>query len=140
MAELKTRPTSSSVKSFLDSIPDESRRRDCRKLVPIMKRATGASPKMWGPSIVGFGEYHYRYESGREGDWFLAGFSPRKNDLTLYIVAGFDGFADLMKRLGKHKTGKSCLYVRSLEDIDLEALEKLVTESARRVASRHSAQ
>lgn len=103
-----------------------------------MRRATGAEPRMWGPEMVGFGEYHYRYESGREGDWFLAGFSPRKKELSVYVMAGFEGYADLLARLGRHKTGKSCLYLRSLADVDLGVLEELVRQSAAEVARRHS--
>ena len=116
----------------------EERRADCRRLSEILARATGAEPRMWGPSIVGFGEYHYRYESGREGDWFLAGFSPRKRDLTVYVVAGFDRYPELMSRLGRHKTGKSCLYLRSLADVDEAVLEELVRESAAHVARQHA--
>jgi hypothetical protein len=106
--------------------------------VEIMKRATKAEPRMWGAAIVGFGDYRYKYASGREGDWFLAGFSPRKRDLTLYIVAGFDRYASLMARLGKHSTGKSCLYVKRLADIDTVVLEELVTESVRHMQEKHA--
>ncbi|HVT45757.1 MAG TPA: DUF1801 domain-containing protein [Thermoanaerobaculia bacterium] len=136
MAELKTKATGSSVDEFLAAIPDESRRRDCLTVLEMMKKATKAEPKMWGPSIVGFGSYHYKYESGREGDWFAAGFSPRKKDLTLYIMAGFDRYEDLMSRLGKFKTGKSCLYVRNLGDIDLAVLRELITASVGHVLGK----
>ena len=129
MAELKTKETNASVKDFLDAIPDERARKDCRAIAAMMKKATGAAPKLWGPAIVGFGQYHYKYESGREGDWFLTGFSPRKQNLTLYIMAGFDRYDDLMQRLGKHKTGKSCLYIKTLDDIDTKVLETLIAES-----------
>ena len=128
MSELKTKATSSSVDAFLDSA-DEQRRPDCDRLVEMMSRATGAAPVMWGQGIVGFGAYRYRYESGREGDWFLTGFSPRKQDLTLYIMAGFDRFDELMSRLGKYRTGKSCLYIKRLADIDTSVLEELITAS-----------
>ncbi len=136
MAQLKTVPTRASVTAFLDAIPDEERRRDCRRIVAMMKRLTKAQPKMWGTSIVGFGAYHYRYASGREGDLFLAGFSPRKSDLTLYIMSGFSGHAALMKKLGKHRTGKSCLYIKRLEDVDMDVLEELVRRSVAQVAKR----
>jgi len=126
MAELKTKPTRASVSAFLNGIGDEQRRRDCTTIARIMKRVTKASPRMWGPTIVGFGEYHYKYASGREGDWFITGFSPRKGDLTLYLMSGFDGYEDLMRRLGRHKTGRSCLYVRKLDDIDLDVLTTLI--------------
>jgi hypothetical protein len=128
LAELKTKPNKASVETFLESV-GEARRQDCRTLVKIMKRVTKAEPVMWGRSIVGFGSYHYKYESGREGNWFLAGFSPRKQDLTLYIMAGFDRYQELLGKLGKHKTGKSCLYVKRLADIDLKVLEELVSAS-----------
>lgn len=129
MAELKTQKTDASVAEFLKSIPDETRRKDCEAVAKMMQKATGAKPRMWGASIVGFGNYHYKYASGREGDWFLAGFSPRKANLTLYIMAGFREYDDLMARLGKHKTGKSCLYVNTLKDIDMGILEELVKRS-----------
>lgn len=128
MVELKTKPNKASVETFLESV-GEARRQDCRTLVRIMKKVTKAEPVMWGRGIIGFGSYHYKYESGREGDWFLAGFSPRKQDLTLYIMAGFDRYQELLGKLGKHKTGQSCLYVKRLADIDLKVLEELVSAS-----------
>lgn len=134
MAELKTRPTGGSVDEFLAGVADERRRQDCRALVELMRRVTGAEPAMWGPSIVGFGNYHYRYASGREGDWFVAGFSPRKSDLTLYIMSGFAGHEGLMARLGRHRTGKSCLYVKRLADLDPAVLEELVRRSVEHVS------
>ncbi len=100
MADLKTRPSGASVEAFLQGVDDEARREDCRTVLALMRRVTGAEPEMWGPSIVGFGRYHYRYASGREGDWFLTGFSPRKRDLTLYIMAGFSAYDDLLAKLG----------------------------------------
>lgn len=125
-AKLKTRETEKSVKKFLDKITDKKRREDCYTVLEMMKRATKAEPKMWGTSIVGFGSYHYKYESGREGDWFQLGFSSRKQSLTLYIiVAGFEGYGELLKKLGNLKTGRSCLYINSLEDIDMAILEKI---------------
>jgi len=129
VTELKTRPSGASVEAFLQGVGDEGRREDCLALLALMRRVTGAEAEMWGSSIVGFGSYHYRYASGREGDWFLTGFSPRKRDLTLYIMAGFSGYDDLLARLGPHKTGKSCLYVKRLADLDLEVLEELVAAS-----------
>jgi hypothetical protein len=130
---MKTKPTTSSVDAFVDSVPDEARRRDCRTLLELMREITGSEPAMWGSSMVGFGRYHYRYDSGREGDWFLTGFSPRKSALTVYVMAGFDRYEEIMRRLGKHKTGKSCLYLVSLADVDLDALRELVEESVRHV-------
>lgn len=129
MATLKTAPTDASVEAFLGTVEDEARRDDCRTVLDLMQRVTGEPPQMWGDSIVGFGSYHYVYDSGREGDWFLTGFSPRKRSLTLYIMAGFDRYDELMERLGKHKTGKSCLYVNRLSDIDMDVLEELVRQS-----------
>jgi len=137
MAELKTRPTAASVKAFLDGIEDEKRRAECRAVAGMMKVVTGERPRMWGPSIVGYGSYEYRYESGRSGQWFLTGFSPRKTSLALYIMAGLARPAALMKRLGRHKTGKSCLYLQRLEDVDFEVLRELVRESVAFVRSRH---
>ena len=133
MAELKTKPSDMNVDALLDAIPDETRRRDCRSIAKLMEKLTGSRPQLWGTSIVGFGTYHYRYASGREGDWFITGFAPRKNDLTLYILSGFTRFEDLMSRLGRHKTGKSCLYIRRLEDIDMKVLEELIRESVQYV-------
>lgn len=134
MAELKTRPTGASVEDFLNGIEDEQRRRDCFTVLELMRQATQAEPQMWGDSIVGFGSYHYRYTSGREGDWFLTGFSPRKQDLTLYIMSGFDEYDALLDGLGKHKTGKACLYIKRLEDVDLPTLQRLIQESVNHVA------
>lgn len=137
MADMKTKPTGDDVQAFLDAVADPQRREDCHALRALMERVTGAEPRMWGPSIVGFGSYHYVYESGREGDWFLTGFSPRKGDLTLYIMAGFDRYDALMARLGKHKTGKSCLYVKRLSDLDMDVLEELATLSVKHMRARY---
>lgn len=134
MAKLKTTRTDASVEAFLSAIANDTRRQDCRTVLKIMKQATKAEPKMWGASIVGFGSYHYKYASGREGDWFLTGFSPRKTDLTLYIITGFTRYDRLMGKLGKYKTGKSCLYIKGLADIDLSVLKKLIEQSAKHVA------
>lgn len=137
MAEQKTKQTAASVEEFLDGLPDDSVRSDCRALVSMMRDATGAPARMWGPSIVGFGEYHYKYESGREGDFFLVGFSPRARQLSLYITAGFDRYDEIMQRLGKYKTGKSCLYVKRLADIDAAALRELIEESVAYMKGRY---
>lgn len=126
---LKTRSTGKSVKQFLNAVTDKQRRADCYTVLNCMKEITGEEPTLWGDSIVGFGRYHYTYESGREGDWFLTGFSPRKQNLTLYIMAGFDDYDDLMNKLGKYKTGKSCLYVKKLQDIGLPILKQLIKQS-----------
>ena len=135
MAELKTKPTQASVKEFLNQITDKERRDDCFAVAKIMEEITGEKPKMWGPSIVGFGSYHYKYASGHEGDWPLSAFSPRKKDLTLYIMMGFDKTPELMKQLGKHSTGKSCLYIKRLSDIHIPTLKKLIKWSVKRIKS-----
>jgi hypothetical protein len=129
MAELKTQKNKLSVKRFLDSIEEPVKRKDCKTLENLMARITGCKAEMWGSSIVGFGSYHYTYDSGREGDWFLCGFAPRKQALTIYIISGFKDYDALMEKLGKHKTGKSCLYVSSLEVVDQQVLEKLISDS-----------
>lgn len=133
-AKLKTAPNDRSVEAFLEEIEDEKRRRDCFTLLELMKEVTGTEPRMWGDSIIGFGSYHYRYESGREGDWFLTGFSPRKQNLTLYIMSGFAGYDALLGKLGKFTTGKACLYVKKMEDVDLETLRELVRQSVQHMA------
>lgn len=133
MAELKTKPTQVSVEDFLNQISDEERRQDCFTVAKIMEEVTGSKPKMWGPSIVGFGSYHYKYASGREGDWMVTGFSPRKKDLTLYLMMGFEKHPELMKQLGKHSAGKSCLYIKRLSDIHLPTLKKLIKASVKQL-------
>lgn len=138
MVELKTKLTDASVDKFLKAIKDEQTRADCYQIVEIMKNATKAEPKMWGTSIVGFGDYHYKYKSGHENDWFLVGFSPRKQNLTLYLMGGFDENKDLLKNLGKHSLGKGCLYVKTLEDIDTKVLKKLVSETVKRLKQHNS--
>ncbi|MCU0231699.1 MAG: DUF1801 domain-containing protein [Acidobacteria bacterium] len=137
MAELKTKKTDASVDDFIAAVEDEQRRKDCKAVMAIMKRVTKASPKMWGTNIVGYGSYHYKYASGQEGDWPLTGFSPRKQNLTLYIMAGFDDYPELMAKLGKYKTGKSCLYLKRLSDIDTAVLEKLVAASVKDMRERY---
>lgn len=136
MAELKTQPNTESVEAFLDRAAVGDRRADCATLVEMMRAATGEEPVMWGPGIVGFGRYRYQYESGRKGEFLLIGFSPRKSDLTLYIMPGFDRYPELMARLGKHKTGKSCLYLKKLADVDLAVLRELMAESVQAMSSR----
>lgn len=133
MAELKTKPTRASVRKFLESVDNERRRMDGFEILEIMREITGEEPKMWGPSIVGFGTYRYTYASGREGDWMLTGFSPRKQALTLYIMAGFSRYDDLLAKLGKYKTGKSCLYINRLEDVHLPTLKRLIRESIKQI-------
>jgi len=136
MAELKTKVTNASVDKFLQGIKDEKKRRDCYQILKIMKKATKAEPKMWGTGIIGFGDYHYKYESGRENDWFLTGFSPRVQNLTLYIMGGFDN--EVLKKLGKYKTGKGCLYINKLEDVDVKVLSELITRSVKKMAKAHA--
>ena len=131
MAEAKTKPTDQSVTDFLNKIPEPERRADCFAVAKIMEEITGKKPKMWGPSIVGFGSYHYKYASGREGDWPVAGFSPRKKDLTVYLTMGFEKHRELMEKLGKHSTSKSCLYLKRLSDIHLPTLKKLIKISVK---------
>jgi len=129
MAELKTKITDDNVADFVAKIDNEQQRKDSMEVLKIMKEITGEEPKMWGKSMVGFDSYHYKYESGREGDWFITGFSPRKQALTLYIMAGFKRYDELMQKLGKYKTGKSCLYVKKLDDINRDVLKTLIKES-----------
>lgn len=131
MAELKTKPTTQSVTDFINAIPDEGRRRDCFTILELMQKATRAAPKMWGSSIIGLGDAHYKYASGREGDWFLTGFSPRKQNLTLYLLGGFAEHDSLMEKLGKYKTGKGCLYINRLDEVHLPTLKKLITQSVK---------
>lgn len=129
MAENKTKATEASVESYLSAIEDAARRRDCEALVKLMSKAAKHPPKMWGSSIVGFGSYHYEYASGREGDSCLTGFSSRKGDISVYLTANVLGQQELLSRLGKHKAGKGCLYVRKLSDVDLKILERLVADT-----------
>jgi len=129
MAQNKTQPTPQKVSEFIAGIEDTRKRSECRELMKLMRETTGKRATMWGPGIVGFGKYHYKYASGREGDFFLTGFSPRKQALTIYIINGFKPHAKLMEKLGKFKTGKSCLYVKSLDDIDRSVLAKLLVAS-----------
>lgn len=132
-AELKTKETTASVDAFIDKQP-EAIAADCRTIMQLMKKATGEEARMWGPGIVGYGRYAYKYETGREGEWMITGFSPRKANLTLYIMMGFEEEAALMEKLGKHTTGKSCLYIKKLSDVDLKVLEKLIVKGVKAMA------
>lgn len=140
MSDLKTTPNDANVEAFLNSIEHDKRREDSLAMLDIMKEVTGEKPQMWGPSIVGFGTYHYKYKSGREGDWMLTGFSPRKQSLTLYIMSGFHHYDELLQKLGKFKTGKSCLYINKLEDVDMEVLKKMIRESVKMMKEKYSAE
>lgn len=137
MAELKTKVTDQNVEDFLNGITDDKRREDSFAILKLMKETTGDEPKMWGSSIVGFGDYHYKYQSGREGDWFIVGFSPRKQNLSLYIMPGVEAYREELKKLGKYKAGKSCLYINKVEDIDLNTMKKIIkTAVGRKVESK----
>lgn len=127
--ELKTKGTPVSVEAFIEAVADERQRADAHQLVAMMQRLSGHPPKMWGPSIIGFGQYHYTYASGHEGDMVRIGFSPRKGNTVLYLADGFTGHAELMEKLGKHKNGKSCLYIKRLSDVDADVLEELCRQS-----------
>lgn len=137
MAETKTKITNASVKDFLDQVKNEQKRKDAYTVLRLMKTITGKQPKMWGPSIVGFDKYHYRYESGHEGDICMIGFSPRSQALTLYVMSGFDGYTNLLKKLGKHKTSKACLYFNKLDDVDLDVLKEIIKASYRYAKQKH---
>ena len=137
MAELKTKLNDKSVEDFLNTVEDEQKRKDSFELLKIMREISGEPAKMWGSAIVGFGSYHYVYASGREGDWMLSGFSPRKASITLYLMAGFDQMGDELASLGKHKVGKGCLYVKSLSDIDEKVLRKMIKKSIAIIRKRY---
>ena len=136
MAETKTKPTAVSVKDFISTVPDEQKRKDSLVLIDMMSKITKEEPKMWGPSIIGFGSYHYKYESGHEGDMCITGFSPRKAAISVHILMGFNKSPELMKKLGKYKMGKSCLYVKKLTDIDTKVLEELIEESVKYIKNK----
>ena len=129
MATIKTQKNDANVEDFLNSVGDEKKREDSFAILKLMQEITGEEPAMWGTSIIGFGSYRYKYASGREGEWFLTGFSPRVNNLTLYIMSGFEDYDTLLAYLGKHKIGKSCLYINRLEDVDIPTLQELVRQS-----------
>ncbi|HMX74018.1 MAG TPA: DUF1801 domain-containing protein [Anaerolineales bacterium] len=131
MAELKTKKTEASVEDFLNGVKDEATKKDCFEIVKLMKQATKADPKMWGSSIVGFGTQHLKYASGRELEWMILGFSPRKQNLTLYLPGSLESYAGMLKKLGKHKTGKGCLYIKSLKDVDTKVLKELVQQAVK---------
>jgi len=129
MSENKTHPTDDNVTEYINNVDNKRRREDAETLVEVMTDLTGYAPKMWGTSIIGFGSYHYVYDSGREGDNMLVGFAPRKSNLVLYIMAGFEEYDSLLEQLGKHKTGKACLYINKLADVDMDVLKQLITAS-----------
>jgi len=135
--EPKTKETAVSVDVFINAVADERQREDAKQITAMMERLSGHPPKMWGPSIVGFGSYHYKYESGHEGEMARIGFSPRKGQTVLYIIDGYDKYADLLAKLGKHKTGKSCLYIKRLSDIDQDVLEQLCSNSLDYMAAKY---
>lgn len=122
---------------FIASVENENRRQDAELMLGIMEEITGEKPVMWGPSLIGYGAYHYKYDSGREGDFFMTGFSPRKQNMALYIMPGFDRFPELMGKLGKHKTGKSCLYINKLKDVDMDVLKTLIEEGYRYMKNKY---
>lgn len=134
MTELKTKLNDASVEAFLNTVADERKRRDAFTILALMQEITQAEPKMWGDSIVGFGSYRYHYASGRQGDWLIVGFSPRKQALTLYFMPGFEQQGELLSKLGKHTTGKGCLYIKKLDDIDLPTLRKMIEQAVGQVS------
>jgi hypothetical protein len=138
MAEPKTKPTKQSVAAFLAKVADVTKREDAKTLIAMMKHATKQEPVMWGTSIIGFGTYRYKYASGREGDWPIVGLSPRKQNLTVYIMPGFDEFEDLLAKLGKHSTGSSCLYIKRLADIDVPTLKKIVVRAVAKMKKKYA--
>ena len=138
MAEPKLKPNRQSVNLFLDKIADETRRTECYAILDMMKRVTKTEPKIWGAGLVGFGSYHYKYASGHEGDCFVTGFASRKAAVTLYLTAGVERFPKLLAKLGKHKTGKGCLYIKKLDDVNLSVLEDLVKQSVENSKATYS--
>jgi hypothetical protein len=138
VAELKTKPTNASVKSFINKLPDEQRRADCFAVAEMMQQITGCEAKMWGTSIVGFGVINYKNSSGKGVDWPITGFSPRKQNLTLYIMTGFDQYDELMEKLGKHSTGKACLYIKQLSDVHTPTLKKIITQSVKYMKKKYA--
>lgn len=138
MAQNKTRKTTASATAFINAIENPDRRRECREVAKLMRAATGCPARMWGESIVGFGDWHYESRSGRSGEWFVVGFSPRAKDLTIYLISGFAGMDALRKRLGPHRTGKSCLYLKGLQDVDRDVLRKMIEESVKRMRAKGS--
>ena len=137
MAKNKTVATDTPVEDFIDVVEDDQRRRDSRDMIALMRKLTGDEPRLWGSSLVGFGTYHYRYASGREGDFFLTGFSPRKSAFTIYIMPGFERYAELLEKLGPHRTGKSCLYLKNLQVVDRAVLEEIISDSVARMRRKY---
>jgi hypothetical protein len=137
-AENKTKPTSVNVDEFIANVENDTRRQDSLRVMEMMRQITGEEPKMWGPSIIGFGQYHYKYDSGHEGDMAIVGFSPRKANLVVYIMPGYVDYSEKLARLGKHKIGKSCLYINKLADIDESVLKELITESVAYMRANYS--
>ena len=137
MSGLKTQANDASTTAFLECIADPQKRKDCERIYAIMKEITLSKPVMWGESIIGFGSYHYVYDSGREGDWFLTGFSPRKQNISLYIMSGLAKYPELLEKLGKHTTGKSCLYIKKLADVDESVLKQLIEASVKSLSEKY---
>jgi hypothetical protein len=137
MAELKTKKNDASVEAYLNAIDDTQRKKDCQEIHELMQKVTGHEGSMWGDSIVGYGSYHYKYESGREGDWMQVGFSNRKQSISVYIMSGFSKYDGLLSKLGKHKTGKSCLYINKMEDIDEQILEEMIRTSVEYIQQKY---
>jgi len=137
MTKNKTTQNASPVEDFINAVDNEQKRKDSWDMIALMKKITGSEPRMWGSSLVGFGSYHYKYESGREGDFFITGFSPRKAAFTVYIMPGFSEYADLMEQLGPYKTGKSCLYIKNLDIVDLGILEQIISKSVEDMRERY---
>ena len=133
MTDLKTKQNDESVEAFLNGVADPQKRQDCFTLLDLMRRVTKAEPKMWGSAIVGLGSYRYTYANGRSNEWFVTGFSPRKQNLTLYLMSGFEEYDALLQQLGKHTTGKACLYIKRLADIDLTVLQELISRSVEHI-------
>lgn len=139
MAELKTKVTEESVKDYIDAIEDVQQKKDCKQLLKLMKTITKAQPKLWSHGAIGFGTYKYKGASGRTGEWYMTGFSPRKQNISIMLVSGFGHNKDLLKKLGKHKTGGGCLYVKKLEDIDTKVLEELIKRNMKKMAELQKA-
>jgi len=138
MAKNKTVSNDNNVNDFLNNVINEQKRKDTFDLIKLMKEITGEEPKMWGASIVGFGEYHYEYKSGREGDMFLSGFSPRKQNIAIYIMAGVENYEKVLKNIGKYKMGKSCFYINKLDDIDLVLLKEMISDSVKKTKNKYN--
>jgi len=136
-AELKTKKTQKSVSDFLNAVPDKTRRRDSKTVLKIMHEVTKKTPKMWGPAIVGFGDWHYKYPTGREGDYLAIGFSPRKAALSIYIMPGYSDYSALLNKLGPYKKGKSCLYIKNLDDIHVPTLKKIITKGWKEMQAKY---